>query len=235
MSARERILDAAADIMRRHGVARATTKEIAKAAGYSEALLYKHFRDKEELILHVLKDRMPAFTSMGVPGEGTVESNLVAVVHGGLRFYRRAFPMMASMVAQRRLMEATRDSLRNYGAGPQEPVHALTRYLDAERDLGRVAARRRHAGRGGAGDGRLLPAGVPALLHGRRDRPGPAGVVRPRPGPPRPPGPAALGGDRRQALRGPVARVTAPDRHKGPASGISCVTSRFSIRPWRTL
>ncbi|URN00414.1 TetR/AcrR family transcriptional regulator [Actinomadura madurae] len=140
MSARERILDAAADIMRRHGVARATTKEIAKAAGYSEALLYKHFRDKEELILHVLKDRMPAFTSMGAPGEGTVESNLVAVVHGGLRFYRRAFPMMASMVAQRRLMEATRDSLRNYGAGPQEPVHALTRYLDAERDLGRVAA-----------------------------------------------------------------------------------------------
>lgn len=67
------------------------------------------------------------------------EANLVAVVHGGLRFYRQAFPMMASMVAQRRLMEATRDSLRKYGAGPQEPVHALTRYLDAERDLGRVA------------------------------------------------------------------------------------------------
>jgi hypothetical protein len=37
-------------------------------------------------------------------------------------------------------MEATRDSLRRYGAGPQEPVRALTRYLDAERDLGRVAA-----------------------------------------------------------------------------------------------
>ncbi|MGI5202786.1 hypothetical protein ACQEU6_14585 [Spirillospora sp. CA-108201] len=30
--------------------------------------------------------------------------------------------------------------LRRYGAGPQGPVLALTRYLDAERDFGRVAA-----------------------------------------------------------------------------------------------
>ncbi|MEU8803542.1 helix-turn-helix domain-containing protein [Spirillospora sp. NPDC048819] len=140
MSARERILDAAADIMRRHGVARATTKEIAKAAGYSEALLYKHFQDKEELMLHVLKERMPDFAPMSVPGEGTVEANLVSVVHGALRFYRAAFPMMASMMAQRTLMEATRDALRKYDAGPHKPVRALAAYLDAERDLGRVAA-----------------------------------------------------------------------------------------------
>ncbi|TDB96005.1 TetR/AcrR family transcriptional regulator [Actinomadura sp. 7K534] len=140
MGARERILDAAADVMRRDGVARATTKEIAKAAGYSEALLYKHFRDKEELMLHVLKERMPAFTASHAAGEGTVEGNLVAVVHGALRFYRAAFPMMVSMVAQPRLMETMRDSLRKYGAGPREPVLALARYLDAERELGRVAA-----------------------------------------------------------------------------------------------
>ena len=140
MSARERILDAAADVMRRHGVARATTKEIAKAAGYSEALLYKHFRGKEELMLRVLRERMPAFVSKGVPGEATVEANLVAVVRGGVHFYQQSFPMMASMVAQPALMTASRESLREYGAGPSEPVAALTRYLDAERDLGRVAA-----------------------------------------------------------------------------------------------
>ncbi|NDU73407.1 TetR family transcriptional regulator [Actinomadura sp. DSM 109109] len=138
MSARERILDAAADIMRRHGAAGATTKEIAKAAGYSEALLYKHFRDKEDLMLCVLKERMPPFTSVGVPGEDTVEANLVRIVHGGMRFYSRAFPMMASMAAQPRLLHATREALRKYGSGPHEPVNALARYLDAERGLGRV-------------------------------------------------------------------------------------------------
>ncbi|MFB4299054.1 TetR/AcrR family transcriptional regulator [Actinomadura sp. NTSP31] len=140
MSARERILDAAADVMRERGVAGATTKEIAKAAGYSEALLYKHFRDKEQLMMSVLKERMPAFAARAVPGEATVEANLVAVVHGGVAFYRRAFPMMASMAAQPVLLAATRASLRQYGAGPHEPVRALTRYLDTERDLGRVAA-----------------------------------------------------------------------------------------------
>ncbi|HEX4258089.1 MAG TPA: helix-turn-helix domain-containing protein, partial [Streptosporangiaceae bacterium] len=43
---RDRILDAATHVMRTRGFARTTTKEIARAAGYSEATLYKHFQDK---------------------------------------------------------------------------------------------------------------------------------------------------------------------------------------------
>ncbi|WP_131738233.1 TetR/AcrR family transcriptional regulator [Actinomadura roseirufa] len=140
MSARERILDAAAEVMREHGVAHATTKQIARAAGYSEALLYKHFRDKEEILLFVLRERMPAFPGAAVPGEATVEANLVALAHGALRFYRDAFPMMASMVAQPRLMAAAREALGRYGAGPRHPVSVLAAYLRAERERGRVAA-----------------------------------------------------------------------------------------------
>ncbi|MFC6882949.1 MULTISPECIES: TetR/AcrR family transcriptional regulator [Actinomadura] len=140
MSARERILDAAAEVMREHGAVGATTKEIARAAGYSEALLYKHFRDKEELLLCVLKERMPSFAGAGAPGEGTVEGNLVAFVQGGLRFYRRAFPMMASMASAPRLLAATRDALSRYGAGPRAPVANLAAYLRAEQGLGRVDA-----------------------------------------------------------------------------------------------
>jgi AcrR family transcriptional regulator len=140
MSARERILDAAAEIMRTRGVAGATTKEIARAAGCSEALLYKHFRDKEQVLMHVLKERMPTFTAALAPGEATVEANLVTVAHAGLRFYQRGFPMMASMIAQPGLMAATRDGLRRYDAGPHQPVRAVAEYLSAERELGRVAA-----------------------------------------------------------------------------------------------
>lgn len=140
MNARERILDAAAQVMRDHGVANATTKQIARAAGYSEALLYKHFRDKEEILLYVLRERMPAFPAALQPGEGTVEANLAAVAHAALRFYLRGFPMMASMVAQPRLMAATRESLAGHGAGPQLPVRMLADYLAAEQESGRVAA-----------------------------------------------------------------------------------------------
>ncbi|MQY02360.1 TetR/AcrR family transcriptional regulator [Actinomadura macrotermitis] len=140
MNARERILDAAAEIMRSQGVARATTKEIARAAGCSEALLYKNFRDKNELLAQVLKERMPPFGETLVPGAATVEANLVATVHGALRFYQRAFPMMASMAAQPALMAATRDAMRELGTGPHMPLRGLESYLAAERDLGRVAA-----------------------------------------------------------------------------------------------
>ena len=57
---RDRILDAAAHVMRTRGFARTTTKEIARAAGYSEATLYKHFQDKTDLFLAVLKERLPS-------------------------------------------------------------------------------------------------------------------------------------------------------------------------------
>ena len=60
---RDRILDAAAHVMRTRGFARTTTKEIARAAGYSEATLYKHFQDKTDLFLAVLKERLPSLGS----------------------------------------------------------------------------------------------------------------------------------------------------------------------------
>ncbi|HEY3684478.1 MAG TPA: TetR/AcrR family transcriptional regulator [Streptosporangiaceae bacterium] len=140
MNARERILDAASEVMRTKGLTSATTKEIARVAGCSEGLLYKHFRDKEELLVHVLKERMPTFTEALDPGRASVEANLVAVAHGALRFFQRSFPIMASMAAQPALMAATRDAMRKYGGGPQHPVDALAEYLRAEQRLGRVAA-----------------------------------------------------------------------------------------------
>lgn len=56
---KQAILTAAAPVFARLGQAGATTKEIAKAAGISEALLYKHFPGKEalyeELELHCVE------------------------------------------------------------------------------------------------------------------------------------------------------------------------------------
>src|SRR5258705_7646997 len=62
--ARIRILDAAHELMLTIGLARATTKEIAKAAGCSEAALYKYFPSKEELFVSVLKERLPQLTPL---------------------------------------------------------------------------------------------------------------------------------------------------------------------------
>jgi AcrR family transcriptional regulator len=61
LGTREKIVEAAERVMRERGLARTTTKEIARAAGYSEGTLYKHFESKEDLFLAVLAERFPAF------------------------------------------------------------------------------------------------------------------------------------------------------------------------------
>jgi len=138
---RDRILDAAAELMRTRGIIRATTKEIAKAAGLSEATLYKHFRDKEEMLLDVLRERMPGLPRVDVvPGTGSVGGNLATLARATSDFYQETLPMLGSLLSEPQLMAAHRESLRKYGAGPQHAVARFTDYLRAERDLGRVSA-----------------------------------------------------------------------------------------------
>ncbi|MDN3358347.1 TetR/AcrR family transcriptional regulator [Actinomadura sp. DC4] len=141
MTTRDRILDAAAELMRTRGIVRTTTKEIAKAAGFSEATLYKHFRDKEELLLRVLRERMPGFARVRMePGEGRVSDNVFQLIRGSLDFYREAFPMLASLLSEPQLMAAHHASISRYGAGPRHAVDRIADYLRAEQKLGRVSA-----------------------------------------------------------------------------------------------
>jgi AcrR family transcriptional regulator len=138
---RDRILDAAAGLMRERGVARATTKEIAKAAGLSEAALYKHFSDKTELMIHVLHERMPGPARVDLrPGTGSVAETTTAIARALMDFYLDALPMFGSVLGDPQLMAVQRESLRQYGAGPEQPLRRFADYLRAERDLGRIAA-----------------------------------------------------------------------------------------------
>ncbi|MDP2401128.1 MAG: helix-turn-helix domain-containing protein, partial [Actinomycetota bacterium] len=57
---RQKLLDAAAEVFSERGYARATTKEIAKAAGVAEGTIYRHFADKKELFQAVFIDRNAA-------------------------------------------------------------------------------------------------------------------------------------------------------------------------------
>jgi AcrR family transcriptional regulator len=142
---RDRILDAAADVMTRLGLAKATTKEIARAAGCSEALLYKHFREKEEIFLGVLKHRLPNLTATlaalpGRAGTGSVRDRLVEVVDLGVRFYAGGMAIGSSMLGDPELVRRHREWLVARGIGPQQANRMLADYLRAEQAAGRVAA-----------------------------------------------------------------------------------------------
>jgi AcrR family transcriptional regulator len=144
-STRDRILDAAADVMTRLGLAKATTKEIARAAGCSEALLYKHFREKEEIFLGVLKNRLPnlAATLAALPGQagtGSVRGRLVEVVDLAVGFYAGGMAIGSSMLGDPELVRRHREWLLGRGLGPHRSNEMLADYVRAEQAAGRVAA-----------------------------------------------------------------------------------------------
>lgn len=144
-STRDRMLDAAYTVMRTRGLARATTKEIAREAGFSEAALYKHFEDKTALFVAVLVERLPSRLGRGLDelparvGTADVEEVLAEVAADALAFYRETFPMGASLFSEPAVLAAHRAALGRLGAGPHVVVDAVAAYLAAERDTGRVS------------------------------------------------------------------------------------------------
>jgi AcrR family transcriptional regulator len=143
LKTRERIVEAAERVVREKGLARSTTKEIARAAGYSEGTLYKHFESKEDLFLAVLAERLPSFVVLveELParvGRGTLGQTLEEVASNALAFYGEIVPMAASIFSEPALLARHREGLRKRGAGPWMANEALAAYLDAEKRLGRV-------------------------------------------------------------------------------------------------
>ena len=140
---RERMVEAAGRVMRDKGLAHATTKEIAREAGYSEGAIYKHFESKEELFLRVLAERLPPFVDVlgELPrraGRGTVGGVLEEVAGAALAFYGESFPMSVSVFSEPELLARHREEVERRGAGPRKANEALAAYLEAERNLGRV-------------------------------------------------------------------------------------------------
>lgn len=143
--ARERILDAAHELMLTVGLARATTKEIAKGADCSEAALYKHFASKEELFIRVLSERLPRLTPLlhglaAEPARASLEENLTEIARQAALFYEQSFPIAASLYAQTQLKRRHDDAMRELGTGPHLPIEGLDAYLRTERAAGRVRA-----------------------------------------------------------------------------------------------
>jgi AcrR family transcriptional regulator len=161
---RQRILDAAEHLMRTLGLARTTTKEIARAAGCSEAALYKHFTGKEELFVAVLQERLPPLGPLlaqlaeeseesdgsdgsddpdgsggfAESGSHGVERRLAAIATRAAEFYEQSMPIASSLFAEPALLHRHREALRGIGAGPHVPLRLLAAYLTVERDRGRI-------------------------------------------------------------------------------------------------
>jgi AcrR family transcriptional regulator len=141
---RDAILDAAQQVMHTLGLANTTTREIALAAGLSEAALYKHFDDKTDLFLSVLRERMPDLYAAlrDLPhrvGHRTVRANLEDLTRVAMAFYRDSAPFAASLFSRPELLARYQEHLRASGGGPHRARDLLADYLRAEQRAGRVA------------------------------------------------------------------------------------------------
>jgi AcrR family transcriptional regulator len=143
---RDHILDAAAAVMHNLGMGRATTKEIAHAAGLSEAALYRHFADKAQLFLCVIGERLPQLIALlrdlpGRAGQRTVRVNLEEIARVALPLYDQTLPLVASLFAEPELLARHQEDLRAKNTGPHRSVEMLGSYIRNEQRLGRINQR----------------------------------------------------------------------------------------------
>ncbi len=78
---RDRIVLAARDVIKRKGKKGATTREIAEVAGVNEATLFRHFGNKDALIIAVAKRSCPdgQLREMIATLQGPIEAQLLAI------------------------------------------------------------------------------------------------------------------------------------------------------------
>jgi AcrR family transcriptional regulator len=163
---RGHLIDAAEGLLAERSVAAITTRDIARAAGVSDGVLYNYFADKNELLLMALVRRFGRLVErlhaeLPEPGSGTVEGNLQLVAAALAELHANAFPLVGSLLAEpvlvHRFMAAIHDVDEPFGG--KQIRDAVVAYLVAERAAGRLAV----ADAGAAADLLLGAAAMHAL------------------------------------------------------------------------
>jgi AcrR family transcriptional regulator len=139
---REAILAATLELVREHGVARLTTREVADRAGVSEASVYYHYSDKAGLLRAVLEsglEPLRTFAERGIPG-GERADVLAGFARALERFLDQALPVLFAAQSDARLREDLAAYMAENDLGPHRGVRALGDYLAAEQAQGRARA-----------------------------------------------------------------------------------------------
>jgi AcrR family transcriptional regulator len=141
---KERLIAATERLLASQGLGCVSTRDIAKAANVAEGALYHHFGDKAELILSVVLQQLGDFPEVlqSLPlqiGENTVQKNLERVLESAFAFHHRIAPLVCSLFADQELLAKVRGMMVERSMGPGRSAFAISAYLRAEQQLGRVS------------------------------------------------------------------------------------------------
>src|ERR1700730_18835828 len=139
---RTRILEAAAQLLRDKGVSGTTTREIARAAGLSDAAIYSHFKSRGDLLKALIpvslvdyKGSAEAFLKR--VGHGTVKGNLKVLMNLARDYFRDASPKIALILVEPELFNEPGDRPITPGTSKQAQTF-MADYIRAEQRMGRI-------------------------------------------------------------------------------------------------
>ena len=140
---RQNIIDATDSLLQTHGLARLTTREIAREAKVAEGLIYHHFKDKAELIFEVIliRVRETKYVMQNLPlevGKRTLLKNLENVLLSVYRAHYEITPIICTTFADQKLHVRIQEIVKERNMGPQYAIEGLDVYLAAEQRLGRI-------------------------------------------------------------------------------------------------
>ncbi len=86
---RREILDAGADLFRSQGYSDTNLGDVAAFVGIGRTTLYEYFTDKEDILVHIVEDRIPGVVDamlVDLPTEYSVRDRLSELLVRGLRY-----------------------------------------------------------------------------------------------------------------------------------------------------
>jgi AcrR family transcriptional regulator len=140
--ARERLFDAAEQVLLRDGASALTSRAVTTEAGVAKGVIHRHFDDFDGFLAELVLDRVArlegqASVLLDSTGIGSVADNLTGAL---INFFGPVAVAIVGLVISR---DGLRSRLRQSGAARlpliAEAATMIRSYLSAEQELGRVA------------------------------------------------------------------------------------------------
>jgi AcrR family transcriptional regulator len=139
---REAIIAATLRLLRERGIARLTTRAIARCAGVSEASLFYHYGDRTGLLVAAFEAGVAPLRELKEGGLSGPDRRrvLTRLARALERFLEEVLPVLAAAQADVELRDALGAYMAASDIGPHRGVRVLGAYLAAEQAAGRVRA-----------------------------------------------------------------------------------------------
>lgn len=138
---RDAVISGALELIHDVGLARLTTREVARRAGVSEASVFYHFGDRVGLLQAVVLSALEPLKSLDLsaaftPTPGALQSTLSAVGQALESFFDRALPIIEAMQSDVALRQSFARSLAEGDLGPHRGVRLVAAILTQARTAG---------------------------------------------------------------------------------------------------